>query len=171
MSLITFNFETGYLIEPVIDVLGILVNAGLAVYITSVIQKSNEDRGRFKDYVIDELRKIIYDLDSLKNDLQSVNISPQEFNRQIKSISVNQKYIIRLLESDFGMSSSQYRDRFYDLKKCVTDLQSFQSSWKSSSKIQLTNREFSIVIDAFNFCKEELSASIRRVTLNNLVKK
>lgn len=126
--------------EVIVELIGIIVNAFLAIWIVTQIQKNQNNERSIKDHFINEVIELRVDC---RNFLKSVYLGSKTQNEIISSlqlIGIKSTHLMNVLNFSFRLDKS-YLDRYiYELNQIITGDSNFEQGKSPDAKIEITKK-------------------------------
>ncbi len=162
------HFEISKTID-VSNVLTLIVTAWLAILITTVFEKQNNDHRVEKDLIITRVGNIYDIADSLQLESNSGRIHITEASSSLKRINTALNSIYRIVDKCHFNITADLKDR---LKNCLADIRNTLTNTPSLTDEQLNSKDLPIEIkdSIIHFNKERVSQlEVKFDTLKDLL--
>jgi hypothetical protein len=141
---ITFwdNFKT----SDWISIAGLVINGIIAVLVITTIQRRLNNKRILKDHIIKEVIDLRTEYRSFLNQLYKNKISPKQVTPWFKLMNIKAKDLIDIISYNQKIKMDYLSPYQVDLRQIVTELEEFQSNYKTDEKIELGSISKSEVI-------------------------
>src|SRR5258706_2008947 len=124
--------------EIVINALGIIVNAFLAWWIVSSIQKRQNNERAIKDHFTEELKDLRTNCRTFLTAIYQGNKMHREIIPTLKLIGIKASHLMNAFEYGFGMDKNYLNSYLVEMNKTITDDPNFISCSNPSECVTLT---------------------------------
>lgn len=107
--------------EIIVNLLGILVNAILAVYIVKSIQKGVENERSIKDHFFDEIKDLRSDYKSFLNAAYTGKLTNTEIVARLKLLGIKSSDLMNHLHFTCSVDKNYLSQYHIDLNKIITE--------------------------------------------------
>jgi hypothetical protein len=123
-----------------VQIFGILVNAGLAVWIVCTIQNKQTNKRILKDHFISEIKEIRNDYRIFLNSLYSNHLSSATVLPWFKLMSIKIEDLMALTGTRYSIDKKILSPYQNDLIKLITDNEDFISQFKNGKEIVFSEK-------------------------------
>jgi len=132
-----------------IRILGILINALLAVWIVNVLQKKLANTRALKDYFIDETKSIKDAYKDKIKDIHTDNLNPQHQKAWFKQMNLDTQDLMNMLNSKYSTINESVLHPFQqELRELILNNPEFENAFKKNKKI-IFSEDFKLKISRF----------------------
>ena len=124
-------------ISDFIDLLGIVVNSGLAIWVVSTLQNNLTNKRYLKDHLIKEICEIRGDYKKFLTELYNGRIKPKAVVPWFKLMNIKTRDIMEILSQKFEIDSDFLKPYQSDLRTTVTELNEFIANYSLDTPLTL----------------------------------
>lgn len=160
------NFLSSLEAADWIAILGVIINAGLAIWIVRTIQNKLTNRRILKDHFINEIKEIRNEYKSWLNSLYSNNTHPLRVIPWFKLMNIKVDNLMSIANAKYGINKSILRPYQIELPDLITNNPDFVSHFKKD-KIVFSEQSRSQLImfqQTYNQLFNEIIISINDAT-------
>lgn len=136
---ISINFVFNLTASDLITVLGIIVNAFLAIWIVRQIQNRLNNKRILKDHFIQEIKDIRNEYRAFLNNLYSNKVLPSEVIPWFKLMNIRINDIMLIINAKHNIQIDIFNPYKIDLKNQITDNTAFINNFISNNPIILAS--------------------------------
>lgn len=125
-------------LENIINCVGIVVNAFLAWWIVSNIQKKQSNDRSVKDHCVSEIKDLREDCRNFLKAVYGGKKKHREIIPTLKLLGIKSTHIMNVLGYGFSLDRSYLNSYFLEMNKIITDDPNFVSCTNPSADLTLT---------------------------------
>lgn len=114
-----------------IDLIGIIVNAGLAYWIVRTIQNKLTNKRVLKDHFINEIKEIRAEYKGCLNNLYSNNTNPQRIIPWFKLMNIRVADLMVLINEKYKIDEKKLKPYQNELRELITNNNDFINQFKN----------------------------------------
>ena len=130
-------FFSNFSVSDLINVIGIVINFFLAIWIINKIQSNATNRRTLKDHFINETKDIRQHYSSFLSDLSLSKVNAKEIPSWFKLMNIKCQNLLDFLNSKYKIHKDVLNPYTVELRSIVTGLNEFNSNYKGNKKIKL----------------------------------
>ncbi len=137
---VNFNFVFEFQFVDIINIIGIVVNGFLAVWIVNTIQNNLNNQRVLKDHFIKEINDFKCEYNNFFKKVHMNDVRPQEIIRWFKEMNIKVYDLMNLINNQYGISKDKLRPYQIDLREITTNLSEFNSSFQRNDLISFSHK-------------------------------
>lgn len=151
------------------NLINIAITIWLAIFITDILEKKNNDNRIEKDMMISRIEDLYHITSSIQVESNTGQIHLSEASSALKRINTSLSSVYKLIEKCHFVISEEIKNK---LKKCLSDLRDLLTSTPAISQDKLNSKDIPIEIkeSIVYYNKERISQiEVKIETLKNLL--
>lgn len=129
-----------------IAIISIVVNAILAYWIITTIQKNLENKRVLKDHFITEIKEIKEEFKKILNKAFAGELKPKTLPRWFKLMGIKIDEILKLLSTKYGIPTKTLDPYKIELREILMSSEEFEKSFKKNECINLSEETLNKII-------------------------
>ncbi len=126
--------------SEIIAIVGVIVDAGIAIWIVKTIQKKLTDRRILKDLFINEIKEIREEYKSFLSNLYAGKIVPKDVAPWFKLMNIKINDILGLMSKKIKVDKEKLKPYQVTLREMITEDPDFINGFKDNKPIQFSNK-------------------------------
>jgi len=132
-----FNYSLDF--SDFIEVIGILVNFCLAIWIVKTIQNKLTNKRVLKDHFISEIKDLRVDYNEYIKNCYSGNLIPQDTLRWFKLINIKTIHLMNDVTDLYNVTSPELNSFHNDLRDIITNAPEYSANFRLNSPVVFTS--------------------------------
>ncbi len=129
-----------------INVLGIIVNSFLAIWVVRILQNNLANQRALKDHLINEVIEVkdlysIFIKQLVQGELSTKSIIPE-----LKLLNVKTNAIIEILNKEYSIEKDRLQAYQIDLREFITELDEFTRNYRNNNLLELEHSSINEII-------------------------
>lgn len=130
-SVETFNYGN------LIDIIGIIVNFFLAIWIVRILQNNLTNKRYLKDHLIQEIKDLRSEYKKFLNDLNAGNLKPRKILPWFKLMNIKVQDTMEVVSEKYNLDQDLLKSYQVELRELVTEFEEFNLNYKDNKVISL----------------------------------
>jgi len=123
-----------------INILAIVINSILAIWIVRNLQKNLTNKRFLKDHLIQEIKDLRIEYKNFLNDLNSGYIKPKKVAPWFKLMNIKVQDTMEIVSDKYKIEKSYLSNYQIELRDLVTELDEFNSNYKENKQLKLESQ-------------------------------
>ena len=129
-----------------IDLLGIIVNAGLAFWIVKTIQSRLTNKRVLKDHFINEIKEIRNEYRTCLNNLYSNSSHPKRVIPWFKLMNIKVTDVMSIVNTKYKVEKEKLNPYQRDLQELITNNEDFMNQYKNDKPLVFSEDSKSLFV-------------------------
>lgn len=135
---IVFVFNWTFDFSNVVDIVAIIVNAILAVWIVRVIQDKLTNKRVLKDHFISEVKDLRLDYEECIKSAYNGTLLPKSITRWFKIKNIKKNHLLKYLKDVYNVESPDLNNFHVELRELLTNSQEYVNNYRANNQLLLT---------------------------------
>lgn len=118
-----------------INIVSVLVNIGIAIWITHILQNKFTNNRTLKDHFINEIKDVRTEYKGFMNRLYSNSTKPKELLPWFKLMNIRVKDLVMLMNSRYEVAEDFLNPYQNELRELITESRDFNRCYRSNQLI------------------------------------
>lgn len=127
--IIRLNFDFDFDLSNLINLLGIITNVFIAIYIVKKVQESSINKRSIKDYFINEICDIENEYKKFYNSLLKGQVKPQKVLEWFKALNIRTDSITTTLSRKYDIDCNSLKNYRSNLLNLVTESSCYEENY------------------------------------------
>tara|TARA_R110002167_G_scaffold71696_9_gene202210 strand:+ start:7667 stop:8161 length:495 start_codon:yes stop_codon:yes gene_type:complete len=128
--------------SDVIEIIGIVVNSILAIWVVKSLQNNLTNKRYLKDHLIQEVKDLRSEYKKFLNDLYGGKLKPQQVLPWFKLMNIKTQDTMDLIHQRYGVDKDTLKNYQIELRNLVTEQEEFNENYKENKNIKLRESSF-----------------------------
>lgn len=137
---IFFNFNFDISFSELIDILSIVVNSFLAIWIVKTIQNKLNNKRVLKDHFISEIKDLRSEYNDYLRKLSYMAISPKGTPRFFKYLDIKKNHLLNDLGSIYCVKNDKLNLFHSELRELITNCEEFTENYREDNEFSLRSK-------------------------------
>ena len=133
-------------ISDIINLLSIVVNSILAIWIVRTLQNNLANKRYLKDYIITEIKDLRLEYKNFINELHSGKLKPKKIVPWFKLMNIRVQDTMEIVSGKYKIDKDILKNYQLQLKKIVTEFEEFNSNYKENNCFELTEKSLREIV-------------------------
>ncbi len=135
-----------WLADNSIEIIGILANAFLAIWIVNTVQNKITNDRYLKDHLIGEVKDIRSDYREFLSNLTKGEIKPKNVPPWFKVMNIKMEHLLEIISLKYNVDESILDPYRHELLKLITEFDEFEAHYKSNTPIKIRQESLSTLL-------------------------
>lgn len=122
----------------VITLIGILVNALLAIWIVKTLQSNQKNKRYLKDHLIQEIKDLRCEYRKFLSELYSGHLKPKQIIPWFKLMNIKIQDTMDIINQKYKIEKGFLRCYQMELRELVTEFKEFNENFKTNNSLRLS---------------------------------
>lgn len=132
----SFNFTLDF--SNFIDILGIIVNSLLALWIVQTIQNKLANKRVLKDHFISEVKDIRTEYNEYIKDIYGERLIPRETLRAFKLLNIKKDNLLSDIADIYKVAEPNLNSFHVDLRELITNSPEYSANFRNNSPVSFS---------------------------------
>lgn len=130
----------------IITLIGILVNAALAVWIVNSLQSNQKNKRFLKDHLIQEIKDLRCEYRKFLSELYSGHLKPKQILPWFKLMNIKIQDTMDIVNQKYKVEKGFLKCYQMELRELVTELKEFNANFKNNDSLRLNENSLKEII-------------------------